>query len=72
MRELSELAKEHDRADIPVTIFSLSSHDPNLVERFATAGAHRYIFGISAAPAEHVLPILKRLSQMMRPVGSRQ
>jgi probable F420-dependent oxidoreductase len=66
MRELSELAKEHGRAEIPVTIFSLSSHDPKLVERFAAAGAYRYIFGLPAAPAEHVLPILRNCAEIAR------
>jgi hypothetical protein len=66
MRELSDLAREHGRAPIPVTIFSLSSHDPKLVERFADAGADRFIFGLPPAPAEHVLPILARCADIAK------
>ena len=66
MRELERLTAETDRDRIPVTIFSLSSHDPKLVERFANAGADRYIFGLPSAPAEHVLPILRNCAEIAR------
>ncbi len=66
MRELDRLSAEAGRQKIPVTIFSLNSHDPKLVERFAEAGADRFIFGLPAAPSEKVLPILKRCAETMR------
>jgi hypothetical protein len=49
-----------------VTIFSLSSHDPKLVERFQAAGASRFIFGLPPAPAEKVRPILERCAQISK------
>lgn len=66
MRELDTLAAAAGRQKIPVTIFSLSSHDPKLVERFAAAGADRYIFGLPAAPSEKVLPILQRCAEISK------
>jgi len=66
MQELSNLCTEAGRPPVPVTIFSLNSHDPKLVERFQTAGGSRYIFGLPAAPAERVLPILDRLRNLLR------
>jgi probable F420-dependent oxidoreductase len=66
MEELAALAEDAGRAPIPVTIFSLSSHDPALVERFQAAGASRYVLGLPPAPAEEVLPILKRCAELAR------
>jgi probable F420-dependent oxidoreductase len=66
MTELSNLCGEAGRAPVPVTIFSLNSHDPKLVERYQAAGASRYVFGLPAAPAERVLPILDNLVDILR------
>jgi probable F420-dependent oxidoreductase len=63
MAELARMTAAAGRPPIPVTVFSLSSHDPMLVERFQAAGASRFVFGLPAAPAEHVLPILARLAE---------
>lgn len=66
MRELDTLSAAAGRGKIPVTIFSLNSHDPKLVERFAAAGASRFIFGLPPAPADKVLPILKRCAEISK------
>jgi probable F420-dependent oxidoreductase len=66
MGELKRLAGEAGRADIPVTIFSLNSHDPKLVERFQAAGASRYVFGLPSAPSQELLPILANCAQIAR------
>lgn len=66
MKELAELVAAAGRPPVPVTIFSLSSHDPKLVEQYHTAGASRYVFGLPAAPAERVLPLLDNVASIAR------
>jgi probable F420-dependent oxidoreductase len=66
MKELEGLCVQAGRAPAPVTMFSLNSHDPKLVERHQSAGANRYVFGLPAAPGERVLPILDNLVDILR------
>jgi probable F420-dependent oxidoreductase len=66
MAELARLASEAGRSPVPVTIFSLSSHDPKLVEQYHAAGASRFIFGLPPAPADSLLPILARCAELAR------
>ncbi|MBV9577294.1 MAG: LLM class F420-dependent oxidoreductase [Chloroflexi bacterium] len=66
MAELQQLAAAAGRKPIPVTIFSLNSHDPRLVERFFNAGASRYIFGLPPRRSEELMPILERCAETAR------
>lgn len=66
MKELADLTADAGRPPVPVTIFSLSSHDPKLVEEFHAAGASRYVFGLPSAPAERVLPLLANVASIAR------
>jgi probable F420-dependent oxidoreductase len=66
MKELADLAAAAGRAPVPVTIFSLRSFDPKLVAQYQAAGASRYVFGLPAAPAETVLPLLANCAQIAR------
>ncbi len=70
MKELADLAAAAGRAPVPVTIFSLRSFDAKLVEQYQAAGASRYVFGLPAAPAETVLPLVARCAKLAREFGS--
>ncbi|MBV9897000.1 MAG: LLM class F420-dependent oxidoreductase [Chloroflexi bacterium] len=70
MKELADLAAEAGRAPIPVTIFSLRSFDPKLVEQYQAAGASRYVFGLPAAPADAVLPLVANCAKLAREFGA--
>jgi probable F420-dependent oxidoreductase len=70
MKELADLAAAAGRAPVPVTIFSLRSFDAKLVEQYQAAGASRYVFGLPAAPAETVLPLVARCAELAREFGS--
>jgi alkanesulfonate monooxygenase SsuD/methylene tetrahydromethanopterin reductase-like flavin-dependent oxidoreductase (luciferase family) len=66
MGELQRMAQAAGRPEIPVTIFSLTSHDPKLVEHYHAAGATRYIFGLPPAPSDKLLPILDNCASIAR------
>jgi probable F420-dependent oxidoreductase len=66
MKELTDLAGAAGRAPVPVTIFSLRSFDTKLVERYQAAGASRYVFGLPAASAETVLPLVAKCASVAR------
>ena len=70
MKELTDLAAAAGRPRVPVTIFSLRSFDPKLVEQYQAAGASRYVFGLPAAPAETVLPLVANCAQIAREFAS--
>lgn len=70
MKEPAALAAAAGRAPVPVTIFSLRSLDPKLVEQYQAAGASRYVFGLPAAPAETVLPLVARCANIAREFAS--
>ncbi len=59
IEELQRLAEEAGRDPIPVATFGTP---PNLeaVEEMASLGVHRCVFGLPAAPADVVLPLLDR------------
>ncbi len=68
IEELQRLAEEAGRDPIPVTSFGTP---PNLeaVEEMASLGVHRCIFGLPAAPAEEVLPLLDRQASIIEAFG---
>ena len=63
MAELNQLAAEAGRGPIPVTLFNVRP-DPKALERFAKAGVERCIFGLPAAGADAVLPILAERTEL--------
>jgi alkanesulfonate monooxygenase SsuD/methylene tetrahydromethanopterin reductase-like flavin-dependent oxidoreductase (luciferase family) len=66
MADLARLTAEAGRQPIPVTVFSLRSADPKLVEQYQAAGAARFVFGLQAAPADELLPNLKHCAEVAR------
>jgi hypothetical protein len=66
MVEMAGLAADAGRAPIPVTIFSLGRSDEKLIEEYQAGGASRFIFGLPAAPADTVLPILAWYAKLAR------
>ena len=64
IEELQRLAEEAGRDPIPVATFGTP---PNLeaVEEMASLGVHRCIFGLPAAPADVVLPLLDRQASII-------
>ncbi len=66
-RALAEEAGR-DPADLEVSVYGAPA-DPVLIQRYAHAGVHRVIFGLPAAQADTVLPLLDRQAQLMREVG---
>ena len=64
VEELQRLAEEAGRDPIPVATFGTP---PNLeaVEEMASLGVHRCIFGLPAAPADVVLPLLDRQASII-------
>jgi probable F420-dependent oxidoreductase len=66
MAELARLTEQAGRQPIPITMFSLRSADPKLVEQYQVAGAARFVFGLPAAPADEVLPRLTRCAEVAR------
>ena len=66
MAELADMASAAGRSPIPVTVFAFGQPNPQWVEQYHAAGARRYIFGLPAAPADTVLPILDRCADIGR------
>jgi len=64
--ELADMAAAAGRAAIPITVFAFGSPNPKWVEQYQAAGASRYVFGLPAAPAERVLPVLGRCADIAR------
>jgi len=62
IKELQERAKDAGRGQIPVYTFG-SPPDPEFVERMQGLGVDHVIFGLPPAPAETVLPVLKRAAE---------
>ncbi|MBV8714417.1 MAG: hypothetical protein JOZ65_05060, partial [Chloroflexi bacterium] len=44
--------------------------DPKLVEQYQAAGASRYVFGLPAAPADTVLPLVANCAKLAREFGA--
>ena len=63
MAELNQLATAAGRGPIPVTLFNVRPN-PNELERFAKAGVERCVFGLPAAGADRVLPLLAERAQL--------
>jgi probable F420-dependent oxidoreductase len=70
MADLASMAADAARSPIPVTIFSLGVNDEKLIDEYQAAGASRFIFGVRAAPADDVLPVLERYAKLARPYTS--
>ena len=66
MSDLARLADEAGRTPIPVTIFALGISNERLVAEYQAAGASRFVFGLPAAGADTVLPILDRYADLAR------
>jgi probable F420-dependent oxidoreductase len=64
MAELAQLGRDAGRPSIPVTIFSLGISSEQLIDEYTAAGASRFLFGLPAAPAEKILPLLDRYARM--------
>jgi probable F420-dependent oxidoreductase len=63
LQELNDLAAEAGRGPIPVTIF-MPPPKPELIEEHARLGVERVVFGLPSAPADEVLPKLKRHAEL--------
>ncbi len=64
MRELEQLTADAGREPIPVTIFSLRTHDPKLVAQYQAAGASRYVFGVPPLASDELMPILRNCADI--------
>jgi probable F420-dependent oxidoreductase len=63
--ELNHMANEAGRGPIPVTVFGARA-DPAQLEEFEAAGVERAIIGVRPAPADQVLPDLRRYADVVR------
>lgn len=63
--ELAALTREAGREPVPVTIWSART-DPAWLEKMASLGATRCVFGLPAAGADHVLPRLQHYAEVMK------
>ncbi len=63
--ELQELARAAGRGPIPVTVFGARA-EAEAIEKYAATGVSRCLFWLPPAPAEEVLPLLKRHAQLAR------
>src|SRR3990172_1070948 len=62
--ELQQMAKAAGRGPIPVSLFGVAP-GAEFVERLASLeGVHRILFGMPAAPAEQVLPMLREAAKV--------
>jgi probable F420-dependent oxidoreductase len=62
--ELQQMAAAAGRGPLGVSVFG-ARPDPAFIERVQAAGATRLIFALPAAPADEVLPLLKRCAEVM-------
>ena len=62
-----QMAAEADRNpdDIPVTAFGTTA-TPGDIKRMSDAGVDRVVFGLPAAKADEVLPIMDECAEVMR------
>jgi 2-methylisocitrate lyase-like PEP mutase family enzyme len=67
MAELAALAKAAGREPYPITTFG-TPRDPDAIAKLAAAGVTRCIFGLTAAPAEDVLPRLDKIARLIETV----
>jgi hypothetical protein len=58
-----------DPQSLPVTLGG-APEDPDLLKRYRDLGVVRVNFAVPPAKADEVLPILDRLADLMRKVGS--
>ena len=65
---LQRLAAAAGRGSIPVTLWS-PPRDPRLIEQYERLGVERCVFGLAAAPAEHILPRLEHYAEFARQIG---
>ena len=59
------MAAEAGRGPVPVTIFGVRP-DPAVIEHYREIGVTRCVFGLPAADADTVLPILRRCADAAR------
>lgn len=62
--ELRRLAEQVGRGPIPITLWS-PPRDLRLLEHYQELGVERVVFGLSAAPAEAVLPRLEHYAELL-------
>jgi len=67
MADLAALAKEAGHQPYPITTFG-TPRDPDAIAKLAQAGVTRCIFGLTAAPAEDVLPRLDKIARLVETV----
>jgi probable F420-dependent oxidoreductase len=63
--ELQRMAKEAGRDPIPVSVFG-AAPQPETVERFEAMGVERILFSLRSAPADEVLPAMKRYAEVIK------
>jgi hypothetical protein len=63
--QLRERSQAAGRGHIPVSIFGCPPR-PDIIANYEAMGADRVIFGLPAAPAAEVVPILDRCAEAMR------
>ncbi len=63
--ELNRLAAEAGRGDIPVTVYGAPGR-PEVIGHYAEIGVERCVFFLPPAPAEDVLPLLDRYSELAK------
>jgi hypothetical protein len=66
--ELARMAEEAGRSPIPISIFG-ARPDPKSIDRWASLGVSRAIFGLPAAGPEDVLPRLRQCAEAMRAIA---
>lgn len=66
--ELTQLTQAAGREPIPVTIWSARA-EPAFIEKMASLGATRCVFGLPAAAADEVLPRLKQYAEAIKVVA---
>lgn len=67
--ELQERAKAAGRAPIPVSLFGVRP-ELETIEQFEKAGVHRVLLPLRPAPADVVLPTVKRYAELIRSYGA--
>ena len=66
--ELNEQARSAGRGPIPVTVFGARA-DQAALEELQSAGVERAIIGVRPAPADEIMPDLKRYAEVAKQLG---
>jgi probable F420-dependent oxidoreductase len=66
--ELNRLSGAAGRGPIPVTVFGVRA-DPKQLEEYEAAGVERAVVGVRPAPADEVLPDLRRYADLLKSIA---